>query len=135
MLVSAFSRRALGSGVGAFAGFWRELNELFTLVPGVGVWDGGPPRGFSSSREPVPLTAGGGWPGPCDEVISLVAGGSVFDCCLLFLPKRKDMAAAVVRGRWCWSGRGLSRTHSAWETETETEGGEAERTQRLGWRG
>lgn len=135
MLVSAFSRRALGSGVGAFAGFWRELNELFTLVPGVGVWDGGPPRGFSSSREPVPLTAGGGWPGPCDEVISRVAGGSVFDCCLLFLPKRKDMAAAVVRGRWCWSGRGLSRTHSAWETETETEGGEAERTQRLGWRG
>lgn len=45
-------------------------------------------------------------------------------CCLLFLPKRKDMAAAVVLlRRWCSSGRGLSRTHSAWDADWEREGG------------
>jgi hypothetical protein len=135
MLVSVFSRSALGSGVGALAGFWSELNELFTLPPGVDVWDEGPPRGFSTSREAAPLTAGGGWPGPCDEVISRVAGGSALDGCLLFLPKRKDMAtaaaAAAVRGGWCNSGRGLSRTHSAWDRD----GGERERSQRQGGRG
>jgi hypothetical protein len=125
MLVSAFSRSALGSGVGAFPTFWREFNELFTLPPGVGVWDWGPPRVFSISREPDPLTAGGGCPWPPDEVMSRVAGGSaLLACCLLFLPKRKDMAAAVVlRRRWCSSGRGLSRTHSAWDADWEREGG------------
>jgi hypothetical protein len=53
-------------------------------------------------------------------------------CCLLFLPKRNDMAAAMVlRGRWSSSGRGLSRTHSAWDRD----GGEreSERDRMLGW--
>ena len=75
----------------ALPGVWRELKELVTLPPGVGVWLGGP-RVFSTSRAPLPLTAAGGWDWPCDEVMSLVAGGSALACGLLFFPKRKDMA-------------------------------------------
>jgi hypothetical protein len=109
---SVFSRRAFGSGVGAFPGVWRELKELFTLPPGVGVWLCGP-RVFSTSRVPIPFTAAGGWPWPFAEVMSLVAGGSALAGCLLFLPKRKDMTStALLRGRRCNGSGGLSRTHS-----------------------
>jgi hypothetical protein len=130
--VSGFSRRAFGSGVVAVAWFWRELNELFTLPPGVDVCDCGcvcdcdcgcgcgPGRGFSGSRGPPPLRAGGGCPWPFDDVISRVAGGSVLACCcccLFFLPKRKDMArVALWRGRWGGSC-GRSNTHSACDTD------------------
>lgn len=112
-LGSGRSRSALGSGVVAFPWFCRELNELFTLPPGVEVWVWGPGRLFSTSRRAPPLAAAGaGAAGPCDEVISLVAGGSAFVCCLFFLPKRKDMApiqaSEQCTGRWCQSS-----THSA----------------------
>lgn len=95
---SALSRNVLGSGLAVFAGF-SELRELFTLAPGVGVWDVcGAPRGFSGSRAPAPFAVGICEPGPADDEISLVAGGSALGgCCLFFLPKRNDMATGV---RW-----------------------------------
>lgn len=94
-LGSARSRSAFCSGAVALPWLLRELNELFTLLPGVGVCDCGPGRFFSASRMAPPLGAAptGGGAGPWEEVISRVAAGSALDCCLFFLPKRKDMAS------------------------------------------
>jgi len=95
-LGSARSRSAFGSGAVAFPWLLRELNELFTLLPGVGVCDCdcGPGRFFSTSRMAPPLGgAPTGGAGPWEEVVSRVAAGSALDCCLFFLPKRKDMAS------------------------------------------
>ncbi len=92
---------------------WSELSELFTLPPGVGVCDC-PARPFSGSRTLAPLATGGGWPGPPDEDMSLMAGGRAPEgCCLLFFPKRNDMATGWGRGNSGTAAGCPSHTHSA----------------------
>ena len=114
----ALSRNALGSGATGWPSRpCSELSELFTLPLGVDVFvcGWGPGRALSFSRG-GPLSDAGcapGAPGPCDDVISRVAGGSALPCgCLLFLPNRNDMAPALQPwGRYNGS-RCRSRTHS-----------------------
>jgi hypothetical protein len=94
---------------------FSELSELLTLPPGVGVCVCGP-RAFSGSRPPAtPLIVGICDPGPDDDVISLVAGGSALGgCCLFFFPKRNDMATGVRRLRLQrWTDSGQTRIRSA----------------------
>jgi hypothetical protein len=112
---SPLSRNVLGSGLAVLVGF-SELSELLTLAPGVGVCDCGAPRAFSGSRPPAtPLIVGICEPGPDDDVISLVAGGSAFEgCCLFFFPKRNDMATGVHRlRRQRWIDSSQPRIRSA----------------------
>jgi hypothetical protein len=112
---SPLSRNVLGSGLAVLVGF-SELSELLTLAPGVGVCDCGAPRAFSGSRPPATPFIVGIWdPGPDEDVISLVAGGSAFEgCCLFFFPKRNDMATGVHRlQRQRWIDSNQPRIRSA----------------------